>query len=323
MNKTVLVTGIGGNVGQGILRNIIHCQYKVKIVGVDTLSVSAGNHLCDAVYSVPHSSESSYISVMKRICENENIDLIIPSSDIETYHLALAHHTLPQLSTSAVDVAWTFYNKLKTWESFSRLSLPFAETILPSKYQSNFTSYIVKPITGRGSKDVYINPKFPKNYSDEYVIQKLYQGTEITTAFYVTKQRKLHGFITFTRTLQNGMTQTCEVTTKYNAELDYLLKKIIMCFDIKGSCNIQSIVEDRSGKIIPFEVNGRISGTNSIRSQFGFEDVRYTLDEYLFGRPPQTPHIANGSAIRMMTDIIYPNKKLNEIKNNRDNHYLF
>jgi carbamoyl-phosphate synthase large subunit len=323
MNKTVLITGIGGNVGQGILRNIIRCRYSVKIIGTDIVAVSAGNHLCDAVYAVPAAGEIKYIPAIKNICNAERVDLIIPSTDIETYYLALAEDKLPQLSTSPADVSLTFYNKLRTWQSFHAASIPFAETILPSEYRNNFPAYIVKPITGVGSRNIFTNPNHPERFSDEYVVQRLHKGTEITTAFYVTKQKKLHGFITFTRILVNGMTQQCEVTKKYDTKLDQLLHTILKHFDIKGACNIQSIVEERSGKIIPFEVNGRISGTNSIRSQFGFEDVRYTMDEYLYGRPPKTLHITQGSAIRIMMDIIYPDRQLAVINNKQDKHYMF
>ncbi len=323
MDKTVLVTGIGGNVGQGILRNIIHCDYNVRIVGTDTVAVSAGNHLCDVVYSVPIASATEYIPEMRKLCDYEKVDLIIPSTDIETYFLALAAEKLPQLSSSSVDVSLTFYNKLLTWKSFNKSSIPFAETMMASEYRNNFLSYIVKPITGVGSRNIFINPDHVESFSDEYVVQRLYKGIEITTAFYVTKQKELHGFITFTRTLCNGMTQQCEVTKRYDLQLERLLHQILKLFYIKGSCNIQSIVDETTGQIIPFEINGRISGTNSIRAQFGFEDVRYTLDEYLFNRSPQPPHIINGSAIRMMMDIIYPNKELKEIKNNHDKYYQF
>lgn len=323
MYKTVLVTGIGGNVGQGILRNIIHCAYKIRIIGTDTVGVSAGNHLCDVVYNVPTADATEYGDAMKTICEHEKVDLIIPSTDIETYYLARAADNLPRLSTSSADVSLTFYNKYNTWHSFHDKSIPFAETVRPSEYKNNFSSYIVKPITGVGSRNIVINPPHVNNFSDDYVVQRLYKGTEITTAFYVTKQKKLHGFITFTRTLYNGMTQQCEVTKRYDRNLDRLLRIMLKHFDIRGSCNIQSIVNETTGEIMPFEVNGRISGTNSIRSQFGFEDVRYTLDEYLFDRSPQMPHIQYGSAIRMMMDIIYPNKAMMEIKNNQDTYYLY
>ena len=66
MSKTVLVTGIGGNVGQGILRNILANDFKVRLVGTDILRVSAGNYLCDRVYKVPYGVDPKYIPAMKR-----------------------------------------------------------------------------------------------------------------------------------------------------------------------------------------------------------------------------------------------------------------
>ncbi len=323
MNKTILVTGIGGNVGQGILRNIKRCGYRVKIIGTNTTPVSAGNHLCHVVYTVPFATDHRYITVMRRICDAEKVDLIIPSTDAETYYLALSEHKLPELSTSSAEVALTFYNKLKTWESFHRVGIPFAETVLPSRYKKNFSPYIVKPITGRGSRNIFVNPEHPGRFSDEYVVQRLYKGQEITTGFYVTKQKKLLGQITFTRTLQYGFTQQCEVTFRHDKKVSALIDVMLQNFDIKGSCNMQSIVEQSSGKVIPFEINGRISGTNSIRAQFGFEDVRYTIDEYLYNKTPRTPRVTTGSAVRMMMDIIYPNRHLTEIKNNKDKYFIF
>mgnify|MGYP000076481693 FL=1 len=53
MDKKVLVSGIGGNVGQGIIRNINKVFPNVIIVGVDINDFSSGNHLCDIFYKVP------------------------------------------------------------------------------------------------------------------------------------------------------------------------------------------------------------------------------------------------------------------------------
>jgi carbamoyl-phosphate synthase large subunit len=69
---------------------------------------------------------------------------------------------------------------------------------------------------------------------------------------------------------------------------------------------------------VPFEVNCRISGTNSVRSNFGFEDVKYTLEESLYGRRPSAVNITEGVAARILMDVIYPGqdgtKPLNDNK---------
>ena len=263
MSRRILVTGIGGIVGQGILRNIISLKENLILIGTDTEPVSAGNHLCDQVYEVPFSICNDYITKMKEICVKEQIDLIIPSTDYETYYLSLKKDELPTLACAGTYVSELFLNKYKTWEFFHKHKIPFARTALPSQYKENFGDIIVKPVEGRGSRDLHINPDNYKSFSDDYIIQELYKGKEVTTAFYITKNLKLAE----------------ELTAKINKHLD-----------LRSSYNIQSIVT-KNRDIIPFEVNGRVSGTNSIRSQFGFEDVRYIVEEYIFNRKLKKPNI--------------------------------
>lgn len=321
MAKNILVTGIGGNVAHGVLRNILNLNINAVLVGTDIKKVSAGNHLCDKVYQVPLSSSVEYIPTIIRICKKEKIDLIIPTTDSEAYYLALAKEKLPVLASSDAQVAQTFLNKYKTFKAFKKFNIPFAETSLPSEYKNDFKEIIVKPIEGVGSKGIQINPKNPNSFSDDYIIQKLYKGEEITTAFYVTKDKKLLGFITFKRSLYHGTTTMCEVTTKYDSALKKLIKGIMEHFRISGSCDIQSIATE-DGKIIPFELNCRLSGTNSIRGEFGFEDVRYTIDEYLFNKKPKKPSIKKGSSIKIWVDIVYPNTALGDIKDKSTKHYI-
>lgn len=155
------------------------------------------------------------------------------------------------------------------------------------------------------------------------MVQELVTGKEITTAFYVSKEKALHGFITLERKLENGATNECFVNRIYDEQLQNILEKMISCNNFIGSANLQSMVRD-NGEIVPFEVNCRISGTNSIRSNFGFEDVKYTLEEHLYHISPSEPNITNGSAIRIMMDIIYPhNSNISELKDNSSQHYIF
>ena len=322
MKRIVLVTGIGGNVGQGIVRNIQSLKRSIKIIGTNTEFISAGNHLCDKVYLVPFSTKKQYIPQIKKICKAEKVDLIIPSTDYEVYILGKAQSRLPQIAASAPDVTALFLNKYKTWQKFKELEIPFAETKLPSEYKNDFVESIVKPAEGRGSREIYINPQKLNKFSDSYIVQKLYKGAEITTAFYVTKEKKYVGQITFLRSMYAGTTSECEVTFKYNKQIDTIISKILAHINIQGSCNIQSIVT-KKGEIVPFEINCRISGTNSVRSQFGFKDVEYTIDEYLYNKKPRNLKIKAGSAVRIYLDVIYPDIPLKKIKDKSTKHYIY
>src|SRR5690242_10663581 len=89
VKRKVLVTGIGGNVGQGIIRNIVKCNYDVEIIGTNINDFSAGNHLCDKFYKVPFAYDDAFIPAIQKIVKEENIALIILSTDYEVYYLAL------------------------------------------------------------------------------------------------------------------------------------------------------------------------------------------------------------------------------------------
>lgn len=87
--KTILVTGIGGNVAQGALRNILSLKLDINIIGVDISAFTAGNHLCDRTYIVPYAYDEQYIPIIKNIIEKEKVDVVIPTTDYEVYYLSL------------------------------------------------------------------------------------------------------------------------------------------------------------------------------------------------------------------------------------------
>jgi len=112
------------------------------------------------------------------------------------------------------------------------------------------------------------------------------------------------------------------VTTEHDSEIERIIRKMMASFAFRGACNIQSIVTSDK-RVIPFEINCRISGTNSIRAQFGFADVKYTIDEILYQEKLTKPRITKGSAVRILLDVIYPDIGLDDIRNKQTSHYIF
>jgi len=324
-SKNVLVTGIGGNVGQGIIRNIRKTKFDINVIGTNIEDFSAGNHLCDTFYKVPYAVADNYITEIIKIVESEQIDLIIPSTDYEIYYLSLHQNKVPcKIVVSDEQTASNYLDKYLTFCHLNKHGLAFATSCLPSTYANQFDEFILKPRKGRGSRGIQINPTLIEGFSDEeYMIQELHKGPEITTAFYVNKNNELHGFITLDRVLENGTTTHCKVVTQYDEKLKYLLEKIISVSTIKGSANLQSIVNSK-GEIMPFEINCRISGTNSIRANFGFEDVKYTLEEWLYETKLSQPNIKKGIATRILMDVIYENATdFSDIKDNSTHPYIY
>jgi carbamoyl-phosphate synthase large subunit len=326
---TVLVTGLGGNVGQGIVRSLraMGLGERLRIVGTNTAAVCAGNHLCDAFFAVPFASSPDYPDTIRAICERESVQLIIPSTDYETFHLARASETSasgswPPVATSPAETCRVFLDKWATATTFAEHGIAFAESCLPSDYRGQFDKWIVKPREGRGSRGILVDPPDVAAFSDDHVVQRRYEGKELTIGFYVRLDGVLHGHVTFARQLVGGMTTFCEIDQRHDALIEPLLRKLVGALPMRGSCNLQAIV-DEDGRLWPFEVNGRLSGTTSIRGQLGFPDACWTVQERLWGQSPSAPRVRQGAAVRIAMDVVYPGKTLAEIRDATTPHFLF
>lgn len=318
----VLVTGIGGNVGQGILRNIRSCFPEIYLVGIDIASFTAGNHLCDKTFKVPYSYEDNYISTINEIVRSERIELIIPSTDYEVYYLSLNKDNInATILASDYNTSKIYLDKFLTYEFLSENNIAFAKSWLPADYDFSEKDIIAKPREGRGSRGIIINPENPSDLPQGYLIQPLHKGIEITTAVYIDKKSKLHGLFTMERSLTNGTTTECKVVFDYDKVISEIAQKMIDLGGLIGSFNIQSIVTPLN-EIIPFEINCRISGTNSIRHNLGFQDVKYAIQEYLYNEAPDTPHPIEGVATRILMDVIYPAKNNFDIETSESPNFL-
>lgn len=320
--KSILVTGIGGVVGQGILRNLHAMQLGVPLIGTNSEPLSAGNHLCDRVHTVPLAGQPGHLAAMQALVQQYAVGLVIPGTDYEAHALAMNRHQLgTELAASPSEVTAICLDKYLNFQVFEAAGIPFAPSCLPSQYAGQYAETVVKPREGRGSRNVHFSPESPGAFADDYVVQQLLEGPELTTAFYVRQDGALHGAITLRRELVHGNTMQCEVTRAYDPEIGRLIECMIARIPFRGSCNVQSRATAQG--IVPFEINCRISGTNSIRAQFGFADVAYTVQELFLGVPPDAPQIRQGCALRMMVDVIYPDRSLAEVSDRRDRHFVF
>ena len=146
--KTVLVTGIGGNVGQGVLRNIRDLNYTIYLIGTDIASFTAGNHLCDITYQVPYSYDASYITTIAEIVDKHNVDLILPTTDYEVYYLSLhkdkinAEIAVSEPATAKIYLKLYFfilnnYSFLKTSPKY----IPFRLNNFDNNFNNNWNNY--------------------------------------------------------------------------------------------------------------------------------------------------------------------------------------
>lgn len=314
IKNAVLVTGVGGNVGQGVLMNLKKSHPHLHLVGTDINKINSGLYFCNDFYLVPYAIESNYKLKIEEIIKQIHPQLIIPTTDEEVQFFSSAKLNLNEskVLVSPKETADTFYDKWLSFKVMSANKIPFAKSCLPSNYNKEFSSIVVKPRCGRGSRNVFINPENILGFDDSYVVQEELTGPELTISYYNDKKNQLVGFIAFIRELGGGMTVKCQVVKDYDLEIKNLINMINSCFSIVGPFNIQAKLTSKG--IIPFEINCRYSGTNSIRSEFGFTDVAWSVEEYILNKKPEFNGVKSGSALRFVCDIIYFNKSLSEIE---------
>ncbi|MGB0154938.1 MAG: ATP-grasp domain-containing protein [Verrucomicrobiales bacterium] len=321
--RSILVTGVGGNVGQGILRNIRRFYGEsIRIFGTDFNEITAGHFFCDEFSQLPIYSDGRYLEELKALCVREQIDLIIPSTDGEVVAIGNHSEQLPSFVGSPPSASSMCLDKFETFERFREAGIPFASSCLPSTYNNQWDHLVAKPREGRGSRNIHYLSAFAGEFNDSFVIQERLFGKEITIAFYRTRSGNLLGPLTLARELQSGMTWQCTVSLEWSSQVNALIESVTDAFDILGPCNIQAIATNESD-VIPFELNCRYSGTNSFRSHFGFSDVKYGIDEFLFNTEPEPETITQGSALRLAMDVVYPDTPLDQIGSGSEGALIF
>ncbi len=86
--KTVLVTGTGGrSVGSGILHSLVRSSPEVRgrwrVVAADADPFAWGLYKADAARSLPLAHASDYVSAVQRVIREQQIDAIIPGTEVE------------------------------------------------------------------------------------------------------------------------------------------------------------------------------------------------------------------------------------------------
>lgn len=290
--KTILITGVGGGVGQSIIKALQYSDY--RIIGADSDPTAAGLHAgIQAGYVVPEAREESYIDRLLGICDKENVNLIFPGHDIELAPLAKAVPLFEALGrhviVSSQDVIFTCEDKLDTARFLEGIGLPYPETHPLGSITAWRKPVVLKPQTGGArSKGVFVC-RDPQSFSravklsdpDNTVVQELIEGPEYTCGT-VHLDGETFGPIIMRRILRDGDTHKAFVEDR--PDIADIVKKAVDALSPYGACNVQLRVRDGIPYI--FEINARCSGTTACRAMAGFNEPLMIADWAIYGKSP-------------------------------------
>ncbi len=299
MKLNIGITGIGGDVGMGILKSLKQSKYKAaRIIGFDINPYSVGLYRVDKGYIVPRANTAEYLSELIKICNKEKIHALFISTEQELSILSEKREIFNKTTKTKLIIA----NKkiieigLDKWKNFQFLKenkFPYPNSILFKNNAIDVKNFInkfgfpliIKSRIGRGSKNLYL----AKNLEDfEFYVKKnnqpiiqeyLKPNNEEYTCGVFSYNNKVFVII-FKRELNFGLT-TKAVVCK-DKEIETVCRNIAKQLKLEGAINIQ-LRKTKNGAV-PFEINPRYSSTVSIRNYLGFRDVEWAIDIFVFGK---------------------------------------
>ena len=296
---SVLVTGVGGGVGEGIIKCLRSIDdLDIRIVTADMSTKAAGLYCGDLAVLVTAASAPDYVDRIIHICRQESIDYYIPGTDVELVVCASNAERIHEASgtevivspLSAIEIA---DDKYETFRFLKDNGLARPATYLPADIEPEELAYplVVKPRIGCRSIGVeVVNDAAALQerlaLRDDLMIQELV-GTaqDEYTCTVVKVGESISDPVILRRELRSGDTYRV-VPVENQAIADYL-RTVVEKLGTRGSCNFQLRLDGDTPKL--FEINCRFSGTSPFCAKLGMNPAEYYLKARL--GIPYTPRM--------------------------------
>lgn len=281
--KTILITGIGGDIAQSVATIIREQRPDIRLVGVDMHEQHGGALFVDEVVIIPAANAPGYLDAVRDVLVSRAVDVMIPMSEPE---LCVVEPLIRELGanrciTAGERVIRVGIDKLATINALKEFGLPVPWTHavgdgLPPEYPC-----ILKNRFGSGSRAVfsvkdaeeavYLARKYP-----DAIFQEMLEPAdrEITCAVYRRRDGEATSLLMLRR-LAGGFTGWAKVIE--DEATSHMCQVIAQGLDLRGSMNVQLRLTDQGPRV--FEINPRFSSTVLMRHRIGFSDVLWALNE--------------------------------------------
>jgi len=280
--KNILITAIGGDIGQGVARIIKESRPDYFLVGTDMNDRNSGSLYVDEFKKIPPVSDSSYLKTINEIISQYKIDILIPINERELlFFVENESEVEPSVLHSGRIVVETCLDKLQTILSLQTFGLELPWTVDANINKPKSMPCIMKPRFSSGSRSIFVIDSEDKasdysKWNRDFVYQELLDPykKEVTCAVYRNNAGEVFT-IQLERELVGGLTGWAVVID--DSKINDMLNKIAIGFDLKGSINVQLRITEHGPMV--FEINPRFSSTAMMRHLLGFQDVLWSINE--------------------------------------------
>lgn len=318
----IAITGVGGGVGQSILKSLADTNY--NLVALDGELLGVGLYATDTAYLIPYAKDSNYINKLLEICKTEKIALLFPGLDAELMPLSLNVEAFKAIGTTVVvsrpDVIEISDDKQKTFDELIKagINVPFtasANGFIPA--EKDYPLILKQKVGGARSKNVYVIKnssewnitleKIGENLSD-FIVMEYIEGDEYTCGT-INLDNSCKGVIVMKRILRDGDTHKC--FTEKNEIIEKEVRLVVETIKPFGACNVQLRI--KNNKPYVFEINARCSGTTAARTLSGFNEPKMIADYLLKGTEPEY-EIKEQTILRYWKELVVENNEVSNLK---------
>lgn len=315
MDNRIFVSGASGIVGYGILKSLRLYNPKLILVGATVHEDSVAPAFCNIFEKAPYTNDDHYWEWLSDVIKRHQIAMLIPSIESDVFAWSEKRDLFSQLGVfpllngsrliSLCKDKWLFYQELVKHSS------PYAiDTSLEFNATAHTFPLLLKPRRGYASQGIVVVNKFIEleQYKDEIgsnlVVQPVVGNAEeeYTTSAFFDCDSVLCAHMTLKRKLsKQGFTEVA--STVYLPDIEEALFELSEIFKPIGPTNFQFRREGQQLKLL--EINPRISSATSIRTAFGYNESRMSVEYFLYGQQPAQPVMKTGRSVRYIEDAIF------------------
>lgn len=322
----VLVSGAGGDVGHAVIKALRRSELPTEVFATCIRPESPGLFVADHGFVAPRSDSTDYLPFVVSLIHKFAIDVFIPTVDSEMALIAKERTTLE--TTTGVKV---FVNdattvavaddKLATAHFLEQEGFPFPRTMQADDPEAiTFASdlgypIIAKPRRGRGSRGVAVvhDAAHLQTYlgDDQIVLQEWLDPVlgEFTSGIYLGDDQEVKGVCILERELRHGSTHVARRICDENLE-----RPLIAMTHRLGAKYLNVQAMRRGNELVPFELNGRLSGTTAMVSRVFNAPEMFIRERVLGERLYRVTSKQEFVALRFLDEIYVSPAQINELE---------
>jgi carbamoyl-phosphate synthase large subunit len=321
----ILLTGTGSVMGLSIYDVLTTSELtkKTPLILLNSLDVSAPGLRSkryrkeDLFLVSPEAKDSRYKEFVINLINQQKIEIVYPGTQHELGKLSDLRDLGYPMASPGSKVVNLCSDKLLLSEYMISKKIAHPKTWLLSTFMNTSrgdAKFIVKPRSGSASRGIQVLDKFGVekfatsiSNPESWIVQEYLNGNEYTCSVYRDRVTHLVNTLVMQRELSpdgasiSGVVEHSEVINAYLAEVVDALVEYGWDY---GNLNIQLRTSDSGVSL--FEINPRLSSTESPKAKMGFDTVSAYYQNLVLGQASNlvVPK-AGTSFLRYYSDIVY------------------